>query len=41
MDMLPALEFEKDKIWLIEYPIRYFGMGFNARTTIIALDKGG
>lgn len=41
MDMLPALEFEKDKIWLIEYPIRYFGMGLNARMTIIALNEGG
>ncbi len=39
--MLPALEFEKDKIWLIEYPVRYFGMRLKARTTIIALDQGG
>ena len=34
--MSDLFEYQKDKIWLKEYPIKYAGTRFNARTTIIS-----
>ena len=41
-DMLPTApqHFEPGRIWLIEYPIRYFGIRCNARTTLIRTEDG-
>ncbi len=33
-------EYQKDRIWLKEYPIRYAGTRFNSRMTIIRLSTG-
>jgi len=33
--------FVPDRIWISEYPIRYFGSAFNARMTVVRLRDGG
>lgn len=33
-------EYQKDRIWIKEYPIRYAGTGFNSRMTVIRLSNG-
>lgn len=38
--MSPYQEFVKNRIWLIEYPILYMGIGCNARTSLIRADDG-
>ena len=37
----PITEYVKDSIWLKRYPVRYSGMSFSARTTLIRLRDGG
>jgi len=39
--MKDLYEYQKDVIWLQEYPIRYAGTRFNARMTIVRLTDGG
>ncbi len=38
--MFSCQEFVADRIWLMEYPIRYFGTRLNARTTLIKTEEG-
>lgn len=38
--MLKLLEYVKDQIWIIEYPIRFFRMDLYGRMTIIKLPNG-
>ncbi len=33
-------EYVKDQIWILEYPVRYFGIDLYGRMTIIKLDNG-
>jgi len=37
--MLPV-EYIKDQIWIVEYPIRYFGIDLFGRMTIVKLSNG-
>lgn len=37
--MFSCQEFVADRIWLIEYPIRYYGTRFNARTALIKTEE--
>jgi Domain of unknown function (DUF4336) len=37
----PVREFEPGRIWLSQYPIRYFGIECNARTTLLRSEAGG
>ncbi len=36
----PLIEFVKDEIWWIKYPVHYSGLDFDARMTIIRVDDG-
>ena len=38
--MSDLFEYQKDMIWLKEYPIKYAGTKFNARTTIVRMNNG-
>jgi hypothetical protein len=38
--MKDLFEYQKDAIWIREYPIRYAGTRFNARMTIVRLGNG-
>lgn len=38
--MKDLYEYQKDRIWIKEYPIRYAGTSFNSRMTIIRLSNG-
>lgn len=38
--MSDLFEYQKDRIWLKEYPIEYAGTKFNARMTIVRLSNG-
>jgi hypothetical protein len=38
--MYQITTFVPEKIWIIEYPIKYSGVKFNARTTLVKLDDG-
>lgn len=38
--MKNLIEYQSDQIWLKEYPIKYAGTRFNARTTIIRMSNG-
>ncbi|MGV7235105.1 MAG: hypothetical protein ACQ9ET_02505 [Nitrosomonadaceae bacterium] len=39
--MKDLYEYQKDMIWIKEYPIHYAGTKFNSRMTIIRLSNGG
>jgi hypothetical protein len=36
----PVAEYVKDSIWLKRYPVRFAGMNFSARSTLIRLLNG-
>ncbi|API86968.1 DUF4336 domain-containing protein [Francisella uliginis] len=38
--MYEIISFIENKIWIIEYPIKYSGVKFSSRTTLIKLDDG-
>ena len=38
--MAQLIEYIKEQIWILEYPIRFGGMGLFSRMTIIKLDSG-
>jgi len=38
--MDPLIEYIKDQIWILEYPIRFAGLNLFGRTTIVKLDSG-
>ncbi len=38
--MYEITTFVPNKIWIIQYPIKYSGVKFNARTTLVKLDDG-
>ncbi|MDJ0717824.1 MAG: DUF4336 domain-containing protein [Prochloraceae cyanobacterium] len=38
--MKDLYEYQKDKIWIKEYPIHYAGVDFNSRMTVIRLSNG-
>lgn len=38
--MKDLYEFQQDRIWIKDYPIRYAGTRFNARMTIVRLNNG-
>jgi hypothetical protein len=38
--MNELIEFQKDKIWLKEYPIKYAGTRFNSRMSVVRLKSG-
>ncbi|SLM29804.1 hypothetical protein MTBBW1_1990007 [Desulfamplus magnetovallimortis] len=38
--MSDLFEYQEDKIWLKEYPIKYAGTRFNARTTVVRMNNG-
>ena len=40
MQMVNLKEYIKDQIWILEYPVQFFGMDLFARTTIIRLENG-
>jgi hypothetical protein len=38
--MYPLIEYVKDQIWVLEYPVRYAGINLFGRMTIVKLDNG-
>ncbi|MED7819720.1 MULTISPECIES: DUF4336 domain-containing protein [unclassified Francisella] len=38
--MYEIISFIENKIWIIEYPIKYSGVKFSSRTTLVKLDDG-
>lgn len=38
--MVQLVEYVNDQIWIVEYPVRYFGINLYGRMTIIKLENG-